>query len=141
MKASIPIKDIMSRDLITADPNDTLDKLQKRMADNMIHHIPVVENGTVTGMVSLNDINRLAHPFTQFNNPEAAASNEQLFSTMLAKEIMTNPVVKVRENDAVSSAVDIFLENVFHALPVVNEKDQLVGMLSTLDIIRHSIDR
>ena len=141
MKADTPVRSIMSSDLITADPNDTLDKLQKNMADNMIHHIPVVENGNIAGMISLNDINRLAHPFTQFNNPEAAASNNQLFSTMLAKEIMTNPVVKIRDNDPVSSAVDIFLENVFHALPVVNDKDELVGMLSTLDIIRHAIDR
>ena len=141
MKADTPIREIMSRDLITSDPNETLIKVQKKMADNMIHHIPVVENKKVTGMVSLNDINRLAHPFTQFNNPEAEASNQQLFSTMLAKEIMTNPVVKVREDDTVSTAVDIFLENIFHALPVVNNNDEIVGMLSTLDILRGAIDR
>ncbi len=138
MKPTTEIKDIMTSNVITVNPNDTIAVIREKITDNLIHHIPVVENGKVAGMISLNDIHRMEHHFTQFNNPEAEASNTQIFATMLAKEIMTTPVVKVKGTEPVSIAVDLFLVNKFHALPVVNDQEQLVGMVTTFDLIRHA---
>jgi CBS domain-containing protein len=140
MEASTRIKDIMTKDVITVNPNDTIAVVRERITQNQIHHMPVVDNHKVIGMISMNDIHKMEHHFTAFNNPEAEASNRQLFSTMLAKEIMTTPVVKVRDTEPVSIAVDLLLENMFHALPVVNDKDILVGMITTFDLIRHSLE-
>ena len=140
MESTTEIRDIMTSDLIIARPDETIAAVRKKLIDNLIHHIPVVADGKVQGMISLNDIYRMEHHFTVFNNPEAEASNQQLFSSMLAKEIMTTPVVKIREDEPVSIAVDIFLQNMFHALPVVNYDDELVGMVTTFDLIRHSLE-
>jgi CBS domain-containing protein len=118
MKANTLIRDIMTKDVITALPDDTISRVKEKIVQNVIHHIPVVENGDVKGMISMNDIHRVEHHFTLFDNPEAEISNKQLFSTMLAKEIMTSPVIKISENEKVTAAVDLFLENMFHALPV-----------------------
>ena len=140
MKGSTAISDIMSSDIISVKPDDTILVVREKIANHHIHHIMVVELKNVVGMISLNDLHKMEHQFTMFNNPEAEASNAQLFSTMLAKEIMTTPVIRVKESEPVRIAVDLFLQNKFHALPVVNDKDELVGIVTTFDIIRHSLD-
>ena len=140
MEPTTEIKDIMSKDIITAEPNDTLAKVRDKISNHLIHHMPVVEDGKVIGMISVNDLHRMEHPFTAFKNPESEDSNRQIFASMLAKEIMSSPVVKVKETEPVSHAVDILLENLFHSLPVVNKDDKLVGIITTFDLIKHSLE-
>lgn len=140
MEATTEIRDIMSTAIISVGPEETIAKVKEKITDHQIHHIPVVEDGKVIGMISTHDIHKMEHHFTLFKNPEAEDRNRQLFSTILAKEIMTSPVVKVKENEPVSIAVDLLLENMFHALPVVDKDDKLIGMITTYDLIRHALD-
>lgn len=140
MESTTEIRDIMSTDVISVGPSETIAKVKERITDHQIHHIPVVEDGKVLGMISTHDLHKMEHHFTLFKNPEAEDRNRQLFSTILAKEIMTKPVVKVKENEPVSIAVDLLLENMFHALPVVDAQENLVGMITTFDLIRHALD-
>ncbi|VAV93878.1 CBS domain protein [hydrothermal vent metagenome] len=51
-----PVTDCMSRKVITAHPNDTLNDLMNTMTDRRIRHLPVVENGTLMGMISIGDV-------------------------------------------------------------------------------------
>jgi len=128
----------MTSDVISCYPNDTLDSVKDKIVNNLIHHIPVVENEKVVGIISKSDLHRMEHHFTLFENPEAEQSNIQIFSTILAKEIMATPVICIREDEPVNAAVEVFLENTLHALPVVNHDDHLVGIVTTFDLIRFS---
>ncbi len=51
-----PISEIMTRDVVTAGPQTSLKMLCQVMADNKIHRLPIVENGTILGMVTSGDI-------------------------------------------------------------------------------------
>jgi CBS domain-containing protein len=51
-----PVTDCMSRKVITAHPNDTLDVLMTTMTDRRIRHLPVVENDKLCGMISIGDV-------------------------------------------------------------------------------------
>lgn len=141
MKSSTPIKEIMTRDVVSVKPEDTIAVVSEKMNSLTAHHMPVVENGKIAGMISMNDIHKMEHHFTIFNNPEAQDSNRQLFSSMLAKDIMTTSVTTVHEDENVGKAVDLLLENMFHALPVINHEEQLVGIVTTFDLIKHSLDK
>jgi len=136
----IEVKHIMTTDLITADPDETLDAVRHKLMDNHIQHIPVVDGKKIVGIISKGDIHRMEHHFTLFRSEKALESNRQIFSTILASEIMTKSLVKLKDTDAATLAVDLFRENLFHALPVVNDKDQLVGMISPLDLLRYAFD-
>jgi CBS domain-containing protein len=136
----IQVKHIMTTDLITADPDETLDAVRHKLMDNHIQHIPVVDGKKIVGIISKGDIHRMEHHFTLFRSEKALESNRQIFSTILASEIMTKSLVKLKDTDAATIAVDLFRENLFHALPVVNDKDQLVGMISPLDLLRYAFD-
>lgn len=136
----IEVKHIMTTDLITADPDETIDAVRHKLIANHIQHIPVVEGKKILGIISKGDIHRMEHHFTLFHSEKALESNRQIFSTILASEIMTRSLVKLRDTDSATIAVDLFRENMFHALPVVNEKDQLVGMITPLDLLRYAFD-
>ena len=50
------IEEVMTKDVITIDANDTYDKGLKIMTENRIRHLPVLENKKVVGMLSLGDL-------------------------------------------------------------------------------------
>ncbi|HQW25269.1 MAG: CBS domain-containing protein [Saprospiraceae bacterium] len=136
----IEVKHIMTTDLITADPDETIDAVRHKLIANHIQHIPVVEGKKILGIISKGDIHRMEHHFTLFQSEKALESNRQIFSTILAAEIMTKSLVKLKDTDSATIAVDLFRENMFHALPVVNDKDQLVGMITPIDLLRYAFD-
>ncbi len=50
------IEEVMTKEVITIDANDTYDKGLEIMTENRIRHLPVVENNKVVGMLSLGDL-------------------------------------------------------------------------------------
>lgn len=140
MDKFIEVKHIMTTDLITADPDEVLDSVKHKLISNHIQHIPVVEDRKILGIISKGDIHRMEHHFTLFQSEKALESNRQIFSTILASEIMTKTLVKLKDTDPASIAVDLFRENLFHALPVIDAKDNLVGMITPLDLLRYAFD-
>ena len=53
---SRPISEIMSRDVIFADPKEPMDLLLERMTDRRIRHLPVCVDGRLVGIVSIGDL-------------------------------------------------------------------------------------
>ena len=57
---------------------------------------------------------------------------------ILAKEIMTAPVVSITPDTTLKRAAEILDENCFSGMPVVDEDNKLVGVISETDIWRYS---
>ena len=57
-----PVREIMSRNVVTVGPSDDVRDAARRMADGQIRRLPVVENGKLIGMLSLADMAR-THSF------------------------------------------------------------------------------
>jgi CBS domain-containing protein len=55
--ARTPVRDIMTRDLITCSCRCSLNDLRALMRENRIRHIPIIENGRLAGMISIGDVN------------------------------------------------------------------------------------
>lgn len=140
MDKHIAVKHIMTTDLITADPDELLESIKHKLISNHIQHIPVVEDKKILGIISSTDMHKMEHHFTLFQAEKALESNRQIFSTILASEIMTRTLVKLKDTDPATIAVDLFRENIFHALPVINEKNELVGMITPLDLLKYAFD-
>ena len=56
--AETPVREIMTRAMVTAAPDDELACAAGRMADSQVRRVPVVENGRLVGMVALGDLAR-----------------------------------------------------------------------------------
>ncbi len=135
MNKEIPVEKLMTTEVITVSPNDTMDRVQEIFRGNAIHHIPVVQEGRVVGILSEKDYLRLLHGFTLFKNKQSEAFNDAVLRSLLVGEVMTRQVATVKASDTAEVAVGFFRENLFHALPVLNDKGQLVGILTSYDLL------
>lgn len=116
------ISTIMITDVITVSPNDTLDKVKQLLVDEKIEHIPVVDNSKLVGIVSYHDLWELNRDFKEY-------------SKITAKEIMTRKVAYLEPSSKIGSAAELFLENLFHCIPICDENKNLVGIVTNLDLI------
>jgi CBS domain-containing protein len=53
---SAKVASAMTRDVITADPRETIDECLARMTDRRIRHLPVLDGGRLAGVVSIGDL-------------------------------------------------------------------------------------
>lgn len=51
-----PVSDVMTVDVITCAPDDTMEQLMSAMTEQRIRHLPVVDNGALIGIVSIGDV-------------------------------------------------------------------------------------
>ncbi|MCZ2101079.1 MAG: CBS domain-containing protein [Chitinophagales bacterium] len=130
------VEDIMTTDLITVK-QDTILKEVKILFDNHnIHHIPVInDQGKFVGIISKMDLMLLLDWGTKLNLPSSMRRNTFLLTSNLAKDIMESNVMKLSPQDTVQRSVQIFRENYFRALPIVNEEEVLVGIITTYDLM------
>jgi len=52
----ISVSDVMTKDVITANPEDTLEQVMSMMTQHHIRHIPVIDNNKIVGLLALGDI-------------------------------------------------------------------------------------
>jgi acetoin utilization protein AcuB len=133
-----PISNIMTRNLMTVGPEDKLSEVKKIFEENNINHIPVVEFRKVVGIISKQDYLYFLRGSSK--SVEDRFFNEARLRAYRAKDIMTSRIAKVDESDRLNVAIEVFRLNRFHALPVTNSQDELVGIITTHDIIRRLVE-
>ncbi|MEO1438327.1 MAG: CBS domain-containing protein [Bacteroidota bacterium] len=125
----------MTKELVTVQPKDLLGKVKTIFDNYTFRHVPVVdENNRLLGLISKSDFVKISHALTIFNSEKFEPYNQRLLQTILVQEVMTTNLFKLQAEDPLALAIDIFLENHFHAIPIV-EDDRLIGLLSPNDIL------
>lgn len=121
----LKVRDVMTANVATATPQQRLRDVQHIMRDRKISGVPIVENGRVVGIVSLDDIIR-ALDKGEIELPVA--------------ERMTRNVVTIGDNVSVVKAIDEMEKRGFGRLPVLNKDGYLVGIITHWDIVRKLVD-
>lgn len=132
------ISAIMTQDVIFVQPKDSMEQVCSIFKAHNIHHIPVTEDQKVVGIISKGDVQKLEHHFTLFNNERSKEINAALMRSLLVEEVMTKQVAKISPDDTLELAAGLFKENLFHALPVVDIEDRLVGIVTTYDMLTYA---
>ena len=101
-----------------------------------IRHVPVVDKGNLAGLICRSDLAR----WLCDNKWEPEEIKRKLFQTDIT-EIMTRKVIAVSEDHTIEEAAEILSEKEFHCLPVVRGGKKLVGIVTTIDIIRALLSR
>lgn len=127
------VKDVMTTNPVTVLPSDTLQTALTRMGKNF-RRLPVVdENGRLLGIITDRDL-RLA-----MNSPYVLRERWQddfLLNEFLVENCMTaNPAV-THPDVELTTVIDILLKGRFSGLPVVDEQQQVVGVLTVTDLLR-----
>jgi len=136
MAAQMQVGDLMTTELVTLTEDETLADAQRCMARGRIRHLPVTRDGRLVGLITHRDL--LAASFSIFAEVE---SNEQrrIFTTVPVVEAMHRDVVTVQPDLGVSQAARILLENKYGCLPVVDEENRLLGIVTEADFLRLTV--
>lgn len=116
------VRDIMTKDVVFANKDDSVLTVAKLMKHHNVGAIPIVENAEkVLGMVTDRDIvlNMADYNFDPANTK--------------ALTLMSNKVYSVKPEADISSAIALMKKQQIRRLPVI-ENEKLVGMLSIGDI-------
>ena len=116
----LKVKDVMTTAVITARKTDTLLHIQALMRENYITGVPITEGSELLGLISIEDI------ITALNNNCINA---------LAEEKMTRELIVLEEEMPLSFAISFFNKYRFSRYPVINQKKELVGILTSNDVI------
>ena len=133
MNVLAPVEKIMTTKLFTVNPKDKLTAVKEIFAENNIHHVPVVRYKEIIGIISKSDFLHFLRGFNR--NEEDRFVNDARLRVYNAEDIMTKGLAKLSPKDRINVALEIFMENRFHAIPVVSD-NELVGIVTTFDIIK-----
>ncbi len=118
------INDIMSRAPVTVEAGCTVTVARQLLKHHAFRHLPVVQDGVVVGIISDRDL-RPVSPDRQH-----AAELEQR-----VEEIMTSPVHMISPAASPFEAGLKLRTHKISALPVVNDRGTLVGIVTTDDLL------
>ena len=138
MKRREPVSHIMTANVLTVNVSDDLHDVIELLNKHKIRHIPVVDGDSVQGMISRTDINRLTFS-SLFDGQEGA--DEAVLSMLSIKQVMTAKPRVVSTEQTVREVAEIFSQEEFHALPVVDASSKLVGIVTTTDLIKYMLEQ
>jgi CBS domain-containing protein len=116
------VSEIMTREIKTLGPNQSFAEVVPLLAGNHIHHIIVVVEGFLVGVLSDRDVYRQL----------ASVSN---WNTKKVGEVMITNALTIPPETRLSHAAALMLSRRVNCLPVVGEQGKLVGLITSSDII------
>ena len=116
------VKDIMKKPVLSIDSSMTVKDAAKMMEDAKIGSIVVTENNQIAGILTERDFVR------------KIVAQGKPFSTKI-KDVMSSPLIVINPDETVWELAELMKMRKIHRVPVV-DKDRLVGMVSTADLIR-----
>lgn len=112
----------MSKKPFTLAPTDMISDALKILRKHKIHHIPVIDNENLVGMLSDRDLLKV--------------EDNTLWNLMEIKDVMSSIVLAVHQETELGQIARVLLRENISALPVLDDSHKLVGILSRVDILK-----
>ena len=130
------VAEVMTSKVITVSENDTVHRAEGGMQQFRFRHLPVAdESGKLIGLVTHSDILHASSSWLS----ESAQERDNLIHQLPVGKIMQREVITVRAEEKLLAAAKLMWEARLGCLPVVDENDHLVGILTEGDFIKLTI--
>ena len=118
------IHTIMTANVVTLTPGDTLGQAREIFMTKKIHHIPIVDGKKLVGLITSWDMFKLGLSAVAYQD-------------MRVSEVMTTHLATLEPDQHIGAAAEVLMEHLFHAIPIVNDKHELQGIVTTYDVLRY----
>ncbi len=145
------VEEVMSREVVTVNVNDTVEDCSRLLFEHDISGLPVLDDdGAVVGMITEGDLIRRAARIKApgyleilggqifLGNPNKFVEEIQKAMAYRARDLMSEKVAYISPRESVEEAATKMLRLGIKRLPVLDEENYLVGIISRRDIM-HSI--
>jgi acetoin utilization protein AcuB len=130
------VREIMTKHVVTVRLDDSLESVSALLTTRRIHHVVVMDDRTVVGIISDRDVLRTSSPFMGTN------AERTLDLATLKKRVhqfMTRHPVTVDPEMPVPNAARVLLEKGISCVPVVHADGSLHGIVTTRDLLRAAL--
>lgn len=139
MKKNESIKNVMSSELISATTNQKISEVKALMQKNHVNHVPICAGKKLLGLISRTDLLRSSYSDLFVSSDKAA--DEQLDSVAKVEDIMTRDIKTIKDTDTVRDAALLILAANYNSLPVIDSNEDLIGVVTSKDIVRYLIEQ
>ncbi len=115
---------IMTPDVVTLSPGNTLGDAREIFMTKRVHHIPIIDGKKLVGLLTSWDLFKLGLSAVAYQD-------------MRVSEIMTTHLATLDPDQHIGAAAEVLMAHLFHAVPIVNDKKELLGIVTTYDILRY----
>ncbi len=129
------VKDIMKTHLVTLNADSKLGFANDIMYLGRIRHLPVVKDENVVGILTQRDLYRASLTSILTNWKE----NKEFLDSIKVSEVMTKNVITVTPDAAIEEAAQIMIDKKVGGLPVVKDKNKLVGLVTETDVLQYFV--
>lgn len=143
------VSDIMSEQVVFVTPETKITEVAEILFKNRYHGLPVLDRGKIVGIITetdffTKDMANLHLPsyisFLQENRiveglPKEIESSVRALLNTQAKDIMTPNCVSILKDMDLHALLEFFKVTKFYTLPVIDETESLVGIVTQSDII------
>lgn len=123
----------MTKHLVTVELDDRLTVVKRKFEQFAFHHLLVVEEGKLYGVLSDRDLFKAISPKVGMpgeTHQDAATLNKKVH------QIMTRKPICLKADDDIYQAISTFNQYRISCIPIVSEQNHPVGILSWRDILR-----
>lgn len=143
------VEDIMTKKVICVGAETKITEVAKIISENRFHGVPVVADGKIIGIITEKDffsrnsdsfflpsyINFLKDNKTLSNLSGEQKKNVEKLMDSRAKDIMSNDCVSILKDMSVQNLLEFFKTTKYLTLPVIDENEKLVGIVTMADLI------
>jgi acetoin utilization protein AcuB len=129
------VRDVMTPDPVALRSDRTIREALETLEKHHIRHLPILEDGLLTGILS----DRSVAPWRQTLFDAESWHDvdlEALLQETKVADIVDRRVIRVGPDEPVVAAINALLDHNIGAVPVVDERDELVGIVSYVDLLR-----
>ena len=125
------ISEIMTRNIVTVEMDDSL-KVAKEIFDNVgFHHLLVIHRYKLVGVVSDRDLLKTVSPYL---GTVGEVNRDRLTLDKKVHQIMSRELVTLDENATIYDAIETFSSNRISCIPITDDSDVPIGIVSWRDI-------
>ena len=126
MVYELTVGEVMAPKMVTVGPEQTMSALRLLLRDNRISGTPVVENGKLVGMISIEDL--------------INALNDNAIDTLI-RERMKTKVECLYVDELLVHCIAKFSKYGYRRYPVLNRQDELVGIITKGSIVEGLLNK
>lgn len=127
------VKYWMSKDVITVQADDSMQKAMDLLEKNSVHMLPVMDNAELVGVVTDRDLKRAkAAIATTMNTYDL----KKIQSEIRVNSFMSKDLITVPKDFSIEETAEKLIENKISGVPVVDEDGMLEGVITKTDLFK-----
>lgn len=122
------VQSIMTTQITTLGPNDSLGEARDILLKKGIHHLPIVDGAKLVGLITSWDIFKLGKSAEEYHS-------------MSCKSIMSTKLATLEPDHHIGAIAEVLMTHAVHAVPIINDNHELMGIVTTYDLLKYEFSK